>query len=30
MSAIINECQVSYLDMLGTYPIADIHETVRY
>ena len=24
------KCQVSYLEMLGTYPIADIHETVRY
>jgi len=27
MSATINEYQVSYLEMLGTYPI---HETVRY
>ena len=26
----INKCQVRYLEMLGTYPRADIHETVRY
>ena len=26
----INKCQVSYLEMLGTYPIASMHETVRY
>ena len=26
----INECQVSYLEMLGTYLTAGIHETVRY
>ena len=30
MSATINECQVQYQEMLGTYPIAGIHETVRY
>jgi len=26
----VNKCQVSYLEMLGTYPIAGIHETVGY
>ena len=26
MSATINKCQVSYLEMLGTYLIAGIHE----
>ena len=26
----INKCPVSYLEMLGTYPMAGIHETVRY
>ena len=31
MSATVqNKFQVSYLEMLGTYPIAGIHETVRY
>ena len=30
MSATINECQASYLEMLGTYPVAGIHEIVRY
>ena len=30
MSATVqNKCQVSYLVMLGTHPIAGIHETVR-
>ena len=28
MSATINKCQGSYLEMLDTYPIAGIHETV--
>ena len=26
----VNKCRVSYLEMLGTYSIAGIHETVRY
>ena len=26
----INECQISYLEMSGTYLTAGIHETVRY
>ena len=30
MSVTINKCLVSYLEMLGTYPIAGIHETARY
>ena len=30
MSATINDRQLSCLEMLGTYPTADIHETVRY
>ena len=30
MSVTINKCQVLYLEMLGTHPIAGIHETVRY
>jgi len=30
MSATINECQLQYLEMLGTCPTAGIHETVRY
>ena len=30
LSVTINKCQVRYLEMLGTYPIAGIHETVRY
>ena len=27
MSATINKCQVSYLVMLGTYPIAGVYES---
>ena len=30
VSATINECQVLYLEMLGTYPIAGMCEIVRY
>ena len=30
MSATINKCQLSYQEMLDTYSIAGIHETVRY
>ena len=30
MSAIVKKCQVRYLEMLGIYPIAGIHKTVRY
>ena len=30
LSVTINKCQVRYLEMLGTYPIAGIHETVSY
>ena len=30
MSATINKCQVLSIEMLGTHPIAGIHETVRY
>ena len=30
MSATVNKCQASYLEMLGTYPIVGVHETVRY
>ena len=30
LSVTVNKCQVPYLEMLGTYPIAGIHETVRY
>jgi len=30
MSVTINKCQLSFLEMLGTYPAAGIHETVRY
>ena len=30
LSVTVNKCQVPYLEMLGTYPIAGIHETVSY
>ena len=30
LSVTINKCQVRYLEMLGTYPIAGIHQTVSY
>ena len=30
MSATINKCPVPYPEMLGTYPVAGIHETVRH
>ena len=30
MSAIINKCQVPYLEMLGTHPIAGRNQTVKY
>ena len=30
LSVTVNKCQVRYLEMLGTYPIAGTHETVSY
>ena len=27
---LVKKCQVRYLEMLATYPIAGIHKTVRY